>query len=40
MKCTAVLDDQVAKKVIVPVSEAPEWVAPLVVVRKAKTGKI
>jgi hypothetical protein len=40
MKCTTVLDDQVAKKVIVPVSEAPEWVAPLVVVRKAKTGKI
>jgi hypothetical protein len=40
MKCSAVLDDQVAKKVIVPVSEASEWAAPLVVVRKVKTGKI
>jgi hypothetical protein len=35
-----VLDDLVAKKVIVPVSEASEWAAPLVVIRNAKTGKI
>ncbi|XP_046438430.1 uncharacterized protein LOC124189960 [Daphnia pulex] len=35
-----VLDDLVAKKVIIPVSEASEWAAPLVVIRNAKTGKI
>ncbi len=34
------LDDLVVKKVIVPVSEASEWAAPLVVIRNAKTGKI
>ncbi len=35
-----VLDDLVAKKVIVTVSEASEWAAPLVVIQNAKTGKI
>lgn len=34
------LDDLVAKNAIMPVSEASEWAAPLVVVRNAKSGKL
>lgn len=34
------LDDLVAKNVIVPVSEASEWAAPLVVVRNANSGQL
>ena len=34
------LDNLVSQGVIVPVTEASEWAAPLVVIRNAKTGKI